>query len=143
MSICKKNSEGYLDLTAYEAMTAVRREERKNSAIKPEPSKVYICSPFRGDVETNVANALRYCRFAVERGKFPIAPHCYLPRFMNDANPVERELAISFGLRLLNDCRELWIFGSTISEGMRKEILAAKWRNIKIKQFNENMEELS
>jgi hypothetical protein len=143
MSIGKKNREGYLDLTAYEAITAVRREARKNSVVRSEPPKVYICSPFRGDTETNVANALRYCRYAVERGKFPIAPHCYLPRFMDDANPAERKLAISFGLRLLNDCREVWIFGSTISEGMKREILAAKWRNIKIKQFNENMEELS
>ena len=143
MSVSKKNSEGYLDLTAYGALTAVRREERQKSGLKPESAKVYICSPFRGNTETNIANALRYCRFAVERGKFPIAPHCYLPRFMNDDNPAERELALSFGLRLLNDCRELWIFGANISEGMKREILAAKWRNIKIKHFNENCEEVT
>ena len=30
--------------------------------------KVYICSPYRGDVETNVQNARKYCRAAVELG---------------------------------------------------------------------------
>jgi len=61
---------------------------------------------------------------------------------MDDDNPAERELGISYGLRLLNDCKELWIFGNRISEGMKREILAAKWRNIRIRQFNENMEEM-
>jgi hypothetical protein len=87
---------------------------------------VYVCSPFRGDAETNAANALRYCRFAVEHGYFPIAPHCYLPRFMDDGIPAERELAMSFGLRLLGECRELWVFGRRISDGMKAEIAEAK-----------------
>jgi len=101
---------------------------------------VYICSPFAGDTEVNVEKALKYCRFALGKGRFPIAPHCYLPRFMDDGVPAERELALSFGIRLLYDCRELWIFGTRISEGMNREIRAAKQRGIKIKQFTEEME---
>ncbi|GHU90014.1 hypothetical protein FACS1894202_09130 [Clostridia bacterium] len=138
----RKNSEGYSDPTAFYAERTVARKENRDAGLKPEPPKVYICSPFAGDTETNVANALKYCRFAVERGKFPIAPHCYLPRFMNDDNPAERELALSFGVRLLYDCTQLWIFGTRISEGMKCEILAARWRNIRIKQFNTDMEEM-
>jgi hypothetical protein len=136
------NASGCKDMTAYTAIRNVTREERNESGVTPEPQKVYICSPFAGDTETNVANALRYCRFAIERGKLPIAPHCYFPRFMSDDNPDERALALSFGTRALYDCKQLWIFGTTISPGMKQEILAAKWRGVKIKQFNENMEEI-
>ena len=83
-----------------------------------------------------------YCRFALDKGKLPVAPHCYFPRFMDDANPDERELGLTFGLRLLYECREVWIFGTRISEGMKREILAAKWRGIRIRQFSENLEEI-
>jgi len=61
---------------------------------------------------------------------------------MNDDNPAERRLALSFGLRLLNDCQELWVFGSRISEGMKREIVTARRRGIKIKRFNVNKEEV-
>ena len=136
------NASGCKDMTAYEALRNVAREEKQKCSETPAYEKVYICSPFAGDTETNAANALRYCRFAIGKGKFPIAPHCYLPRFMDDDDPAERELALSFGIQLLYECRALWIFGNRISDGMKKEILAAKWRGIKIKKFNENMEEM-
>jgi len=61
---------------------------------------------------------------------------------MDDNNPAERELGLSFGIRLLYECREVWVFGDHISEGMKREILAARWRNIRIRRFNENMEEM-
>jgi hypothetical protein len=139
MSISKKNAEGYMDMTAYEALTAVVKSE------KPANKRpfVYICSPFRGDADRNTDNALRYCRFALERGKLPIAPHCYLPRFMDDDVPSERELALSFGLRLLQYCREIWVFGAVISGGMRREIDAAKKQRIPIRFFTCFCEEVS
>ena len=61
MSINKLNSEGYYDPTAYEAMTLVEKEERALRAFRPI---VYICSPFSGDVEGNIASAQRFSRFA-------------------------------------------------------------------------------
>ena len=142
MSISMKNAEGYADPTAYEALSAVQHEARREAGSKPEPAKVYICSPFAGDTAANVEKALRYCRFALDKEKFPIAPHCYLPRFMDDNNPAERELGLTFALRLLAECRELWIFGTRISDGMKREIMTAKWRHIRIRQFNEDMEEM-
>ena len=63
MSINKLNSEGYYDPTAYEAMTLVEKEERALRAFRPI---VYICSPFSGDVEGNIASAQRFSRFAVD-----------------------------------------------------------------------------
>jgi len=75
-----------------------------------------------------------------EKGKK--APHCYLPRFMDDDDPAERELGLSFGLRLLCECRELWRFGARVSDGMKREIDAARQRRIKIRHFTDNCEEV-
>ena len=135
----RKNYEGYCDPTAYEALSTVMKEEQ---SAKPDYPRVYICSPFKGDAEANTASALRFCRFALERGTFPIAPHCYLPRFMDDELPAQRELALSFGIRLLHGCRELWVFGDVVSDGMKREISAAKRRYIPIRYFRENCEEV-
>ncbi|GHU90125.1 hypothetical protein FACS1894202_09430 [Clostridia bacterium] len=97
--------------------------------------KVYICSPYRGRNETeiggNVGNAIKYCRYAVKQGVFPIAPHLYLTRFLDDNNPAERTLGLELGLVLLRACSEVWILGERISEGMRGEIAEAKRLGIK------------
>jgi hypothetical protein len=132
------NSSGCRDPVAYEAIGRIIRRERKAKA----PPKVYLAWPFKGDTARNTANVIRYCRFAVEQGFFPIAPHAYLPLFMDDDNPVERELALSFGLRLLGGCKQLWVFGTKITEGMRREINAANKQGIIIRYFNENLEEI-
>lgn len=123
---------------------AIRMSERKErqAAKKTVPPKIYICSPYKGDTEKNTANAIGFCRFAVEHSYFPICPHVYLPRFMDENNPAERELALSFGIRLLQGCKEIWVFGSIISEGMRQEIMTANRYGIKIRRFNERLQEV-
>lgn len=87
MGINKFNCEGYYDPTAYEALTRIENEARKLRSFRPV---VYICSPLSGDLEGNQEKAVRYCRFAVDAGYIPIAPHLYFPQFMDDANPRER-----------------------------------------------------
>jgi hypothetical protein len=76
MNIDKFNSEGYYDPTPYEAITAIENEKRALRAFRPI---VYICSPYAGDVEENVKAARRYCRFAVNQGYIPVAPHLLFP----------------------------------------------------------------
>ena len=74
-----RNSEGYPDPTAGEALSRIAANEKQSlRAFRPI---VYICSPFSGDVETNVANARRYSRYAVDKGYIPIAPHLLFPQF--------------------------------------------------------------
>ena len=79
MSVDMRNSEGYLDLTAYEAIKKVEQEQRSGRAFRPI---VYICSPYAGDVKANVLNARRYCHFAVQKDCIPIASHLFFPQFM-------------------------------------------------------------
>ena len=139
MSIDKRNSEGYPDPTAYEALSLIEKEERALRAFRPI---VFICSPYAGDIEKNVKAAREYCRFAVGNGYIPVAPHLLFPLFMNDADPLERELGLFFGNALMSKCSEVWVFGSNISTGMQAEIKRARWKNYRLRYFTENLEEV-
>ena len=85
--------------------------------------KIFICSAYRGDIDGNIEKAKEYCRLAaVECGVIPFAPHLFFPQFLDDEMEAERELGINMGLGLLKECSELWYFGESITEGMKKEI---------------------
>ena len=137
MSINKFNKEGYPDPTAYEALTAVSKEEVKKDYMP----LVYIASPFLGDAERNTLKAQGYCRFAVSKGCVPLAPHLHYPQFMDDEDKEQREQGLFFALVLLGKCDELWVFGN-ISPGMAKEVSKAKRRGIPIIHFNSKCEEV-
>ena len=135
MNVNKYNSEHYSDPTAYEAMTLLK----KQIGFRP---LVYICSPYAGDVAENVRRAREYSRFAVKRHCIPIAPHLLFPQFMNDGNKAERELALFMGMVLLTQCREVWVFGGTVSSGMALEIGKARGRAMPIRYFSESCEDV-
>jgi hypothetical protein len=139
MSISKLNAERYYDPTAYEALSAIEKEEKSLRAFRPI---VYICSPYAGDVEKNVEAAQRYSRFAVDKGYIPIAPHLLFPQFLNDRNPKERQLGLFFGNALMSKCSEVWVFGNRISAGMQDEIKRARWKNYRLRYFTEYCEEV-
>lgn len=142
MGIDKKNHEGYLDKTAHDAISNIQCEEKaadKKAAYLP---LVYVCSPYAGDVETNVMNAKRYSRFAMDQGTIPVTPHLMYPQFMDDTNKDERENAIHFNYVLLGKCTEVWVFGGVISRGMAHEIGVAKKRRMKIRWFTQDMKEV-
>ena len=130
----KKNSEGYSDPTAYEALTNIKKE-----VFRPI---VYICSPFAGDVERNTERAKLYSRFAVlERNAIAFAPHLLFPLYLFDDDPEEREIAMFMNMVFLGKCNELWVFGEDITNGMEQEISKAKKRRMIIRYFTEDMEE--
>ena len=139
MSVDIHNSEGYVDPTAFEALSGIEHEEQK--VLRTFRPIVYICSPYAGDIETNVVVARRYSRFAVEKGYIPIAPHLLFPQFLNDSDPNERELGLFFGNAIMSKCSEIWVFGSKISNGMAAEIKRARWKNYRLRYFTEELEE--
>lgn len=134
-----KNSEGYADPTAYDALTIIEKEERALRAFRPI---VYICSLYAGDAESNIKATQKYSRFAVNKGYIPIAPHLLFPQFMNDADPTERKLGLFFGNALMSKCSEVWVFGERISAGMEAEIKRARWKNYRLRYFSESCEEV-
>lgn len=107
--------------------------------------KVFICSPFRpvgetagqrdNDWKKNIALAKQACRYAVDEGYVPYAPHLYFPQFLSEGEADEREIGIIMGLSWLARCDEVWVAGMRISEGMSREILQAKEWGIPLKAY--------
>ena len=107
--------------------------------------KVFICSPCRPRGETretrqkdwisNLSLARYACRYAIDQGKMPYAPHLYFTTILSEADDEERELGILLGLFWLAQCDELWVIGRRITEGMEKEIAKAKEWGIKIVHY--------
>lgn len=129
------NHEGYNDPTPYKALKSVHK------GLKNYRPLVYICSPYSGDPPGNTLKARRYSRFAVDQGAIPIAPHLLLPQYMEEAT--ERELAILMDMVILDRCKELWVFGNFISEGMQAEIDRARKKRMRIRYFSEELKEES
>ncbi len=103
-------------------------------------NRMYICSPLhaahkaRETVNMLTArdkcNALNGCF-----GKYGVkvwAAHAYLPMFLDDNIEEERELAIEFGLKLLNMSDAIYVFGEYLSNGMKGEITRAVELNMPI-----------
>lgn len=100
---------------------------------------VYVCSAYAGNEAENTDKAKQYCRFALEQGQIPLAPHLIFPAFMTEE---ERELIMFMDLILLGKCQELWVFGDTITAGMKAEIDVAKRRRQPIRYFDSFMNEV-
>ena len=89
---------------------------------------VYICSPYNAKTEeertANAAFAEKYCRYIVNEGNIPIAPHIYFTRFMDNGNEAERILGQEIGIELLKkaDSMMVLIRNENISAGMEREI---------------------
>ena len=143
MIVSKYNSEGYPDPTAFAALENIDRQIRAAGQNLNYRPLVYICSPYRGNIEKNTASAQAYCRMAVERGCTPIAPHLLFPQFLDDSLEEERELGMFMGLVLLTKCKELWAFGEYVSEGMEQEIRKAEARNLPVRRFTPLGEEVT
>ena len=126
-----RNSSGYSDPTAGKALGHVARTERrkhKKRAAYQLVKKIYVASKYAGDVDANVKTAIKCCRYVIEQGCMPVASHLLYPQILDDSNPNERKLGLRFGLALLTDCDEVWVFtaGGEISPGMEQEIAVAK-----------------
>ena len=123
-----RNSEGYADPTAGAAMRQMMKEYRqqqKQHYADKNRRKVYVASRYAGNVEANVKAATRYCRLVIDQGYMPVASHLLYPQILHDDDPAERELGMLFGLALLRDCDEVWVFGE-VSPGVAREIEEAK-----------------
>jgi len=140
-----RNSEGYADPTAGQAIGNVMKEYRierkrvwrRQHEMKTRP-KAYIASRYAGDRTANAADAAMACRYAASKGMMPVASHLMYPAMgFDDSDPGQRELCCMFGLALLALCDEVWCFtrGGIVSEGMKQEISEAKRLHIPVRYF--------
>ena len=105
---------------------------KPKKALSTDKRFIYICSPVRSDPVNNIEKARGYCKWVMDKGYIPIAPHVMFDDMLHDDIPDERLKALEIGLQLLRMCDELWYFGTTISEGMRNEIEHAESIGISI-----------
>jgi len=100
----------------------------------PLPKRVFICSPLRPttkscrdeELQANLERAKKACKIAVTLGFLPLAPHLYFTQFLDDENEQQREKGMAYGMEWLEQCDEVWVFGSKVSTGMKAEIKRAE-----------------
>lgn len=109
---------------------------------RPRMPVIFVCSPYRGDVEQNTARAIGYCRYVIRSGGLPYAPHLFLTRVLNDDEEYERTVGLELGLEMLKLCDGIWVFGQ-LSKGMRAEVDTAKRLGIPIRYFDAQMKEVA
>lgn len=109
----------------------------KTAQMKQEHSRrtgmplVFICSPYRGDTETNGQNARMYCSLAASQGCIPFAPHLLFTQFLDEAQLEERRLGLHMGVEMLRLCDTLWAFGEP-TQGMQAEMNLAERMGIPV-----------
>lgn len=97
--------------------------------------RIYICSPYKGDVIMNVARAKKYSQEVYKQGNLPLCVHIYL----NEATGLsedkgDREKLLELGREFVRISDEVWVYGKC-SEGMIQEIHYAKSLKLPIKYF--------
>lgn len=109
-----------------------RQQERTPALIQDGPKLVYICAPLRGDVEKNIEFARQKAQEVFQAGDIPVCPHLMFPPIADPENPVQDQAARDMGLRLVESCHQVNVYGSERTDGMLAEIRHAMDRNIPV-----------
>ena len=104
--------------------------------------KIFICSPYQGNIEENKKKAVTYARITVMSGDIPIVPHLYFPAFLDEKIPNERMTGIAMGLELMDMCDEVYVFGFDITEGMKFELEHAREMKKPVRLYDRNFEQI-
>lgn len=92
------------------------------------PRRVFLESPYAGEVAANVAYARACMADSLRRGEAPFASHLLYtqPGVLDDAIPGERAQGIEAGLAFLPDCEASVVYTDRgVSDGMAKGIARA------------------
>lgn len=87
---------------------------------------VYIAHPLGSgsDREANRQRAMRWVRWAAEKGVAPIADWIILASEWRESDE-HRAAGLAIDVELVKRCDELWLVGGRVSRGMRVEADAA------------------
>lgn len=99
--------------------------ERTPELERSGPKLVYICAPLRGDVTNNVEFARQKAQEVFVEGNIPICPHLLFPPVADPADPAQDEKARAMGLRLLESCQQMNVYGPVWTDGMWQDIYKA------------------
>lgn len=100
---------------------------------------VYIAHPISGDVAGNLAKITKIVEHIYRSPKYatvvPLVPYYVDCLVLDDNNPQLRAKGLANGLAILSRpgiIDELWLYGPTISPGMKNEVFAAFRAGIKV-----------
>ena len=114
--------------------------ERSQERTQDGPKMVYICAPLRGDVEKNIEFARQKAQEVFQSGDIPVCPHLMFPPIADPENPVQDQTAREMGLRLVESCQQVHVYGLEWTEGMFAEINHAIALGIKVDPCQTNIE---
>lgn len=88
--------------------------------------RVFVVSPFSGDVEANVKYAIACVRDCFDRGETPLAGHLHYPQCLNDEIPAERQLGMAAGVVWMGAADRVVVYiDRGFSSGMLSDIESA------------------
>ena len=96
--------------------------EQAVEKMRGGPKLVYICAPLRGEVEKNIEFARQKAQQVFADGDVPICPHLLFPPIADPGDPVQDQAARDMGLRLLESCQQVNVYGPVWTDGMWAEI---------------------
>lgn len=114
--------------------------DRQQERTQDGPKLVYICAPLRGDVEKNIEFARQKAQEVFQAGDIPVCPHLMFPPVADPENPVQDQAAREMGLRLVESCQEVHVYGPEWTEGMWAEIRHAMDLGIQVKTDQKTIE---
>ena len=115
-----------------------RQQERVQD--QDGPKLVYICAPLRGEVEKNIEFARQKAQEVFQAGDIPVCPHLMFPPVADPENPQQDQAARDMGLRLVESCQEVHVYGPEWTEGMWAEIRHAMDLGIQVKTDQKTIE---
>ena len=107
--------------------------DRQQEHAQDGPKLVYICAPLRGDVEKNIEFARQKAQEVFQAGDIPVCPHLMFPPVADPENPQQDQAAREMGLRLVESCQQVNVYGPEWTEGMWAEIRHAMDLGIEVK----------
>ena len=134
-----KNQSGLADPTAEAAISNILLKQY-HTANRP---LVYICISDPANAEEIRARAIACCRYAVDLQRTPFVPQLYFPLFVEEPTSEEaREIIWQMSRQVLKNCRELWWFGETPTERIKKEVKAGVYYGLEIRHFTLDGDEI-
>ena len=107
--------------------------DRQQEHAQDGPKLVYICAPLRGEVEKNIEFARQKAQEVFQAGDIPVCPHLMFPPVADPENPQQDQAAREMGLRLVESCQQVNVYGPEWTEGMWAEIRHAMDLGIEVK----------
>lgn len=115
----------------------------QSKAQEHSPKLIYICAPLRGEVEKNIEFARQKAQEVFLSGDVPVCPHLMFPPLADPGDPAQDQVARDMGLRLVEACQQVNVYGPTRTKGMRAEIRLAEKLGIPIKADQKEKERAS